>query len=316
VSPVAKPLGGGWIVVASHEPKQHRLILRVEERDDGRLRIVELVFSDAEGLSGAMLRDLPLGAWEAQINAPEMAALLRARFAGDGPYALDDLVFAHSDIDLTPMPLDADDGGLEFHFPGAGLEPAVAIALEPQLVLGASGARAGKRPDDFYRAVAEAYSWLAGRGRRPAPELADINDVPPTTIHRWVKEARRRGLLGPGRRVVVYDPASPEVLEWAKRARQGAVTEWDLTHVPLLRAWASRIRRGTMSRNESFRDPIIEASDARLRDESVPAEERYLKDPVARLLFDSPKAWRQSADESGTQEPSGQSGPDSDEKAP
>jgi hypothetical protein len=24
--------------------------------------------------------------------------------------------------------------------------------------------------------------------------------VPVTTVHRWVKEARRRGLLGPGRR--------------------------------------------------------------------------------------------------------------------
>ena len=66
--------------------REHRLSLRVEERDDGRLRIVELVLSDADGLSGAMLRDLPLGAWEAQMNAPEMAALLRARLAEDGPY--------------------------------------------------------------------------------------------------------------------------------------------------------------------------------------------------------------------------------------
>lgn len=316
MSPVAKPLGGGWIVIASHKPEHHRLSLRMEERDDGRLRIAELVLTDTDGLSGAMLRDLPLGAWEAQMNAPEIVDLLRAHFAEDGPYGLEDLAFAHSDFDLTPMPLDADDGGLEFHFPGAGLEPAVAIALEPQLDLGVSGTGTGKRPDEFYRAVAEAYSWLAGRGRRPAPELAAINGVPPTTIHRWVKEARRRGLLGPGRRLVVYDPASPEVLEWARRARQGAVTEWDLTHVPLLRAWASRIRRGTMSRDESFRDPIIEANRARLDDESVPAEERYLKDPVARLLFDSPKAWRESADESEPQEPSGEPESDSHSQAP
>ena len=276
----------------------------MEERDDGRLRIVELVFTDADGLSGAMLRDLPLGAWEAQMNAPEVAALLRTHFAEDGPYSLDDLVFAYSDIDLKPMPEKADDGGLEFHFPGAGIEPAVAIALEPQLDLGVSDTRTGKRPDEFYRAVAEAYSWLAGRGRRPAPELAAINGVPATTIHRWVKEARRRGLLGPGRRLVVYDPASPEVLEWAERARQGAVTEWDLTHVPLLRAWVSRVRRGAIPLMEWIHDPIIKACDSRRDDESVPAEERYLKDPVARLLFDSPKAWRESAGESETQEPS------------
>jgi hypothetical protein len=120
-------------------------------------------------------------------------------------------------------------------------------------------------------------------------------------------------LLGPGRRLVVYDPASPEVLEWAKRARQGAVTEWDLTHVPLLRAWASRVRRGAMPFMEWVHDPIIKACDSRRDDESVPAEERYLMDPVARLLFDSPKAWRKSARESETQEPSGE--PESDSPA-
>ena len=52
---------------------------------------------------------------------------------------MDELAYAHSDIDLTSMPADADDGGLEFHFPGAGYEPAVAIALEPQLDLGRLG---------------------------------------------------------------------------------------------------------------------------------------------------------------------------------
>lgn len=315
MSPVAKPVGGGWIVVASAEPR-HRLSLRVEERGDGRLRIVELVLCDADGLSGAMLRDLPLGAWEAQMNAPEMTAVLSARFAEDGPYSMDDLADAHHDSDLTPMPADADDGGLEFQFPGAGRHPAVAISLEPQLDLGVSDTRTGKRPDEFYRAVAEAYSWLAGRGRRPAPELAAINGVPPTTIHRWVKEARRRGLLGPGRRLVVYDPASPEVLEWARRARQGAVTEWDLTHVPLLRAWTSRVRRGAMPIMEWASDPIVSACRSRRDDESVPLEERYLNDPVARLLFDSPKAWPESADESGTQGPSAQSGADSHDEAP
>jgi transposase-like protein len=60
--------------------------------------------------------------------------------------------------------------------------------------------KGGKRPDDFYGRVAEAYSWLAGRSRHPAGDLARENSVPDTTVHRWVKEARRRGLLGAGRR--------------------------------------------------------------------------------------------------------------------
>jgi hypothetical protein len=63
-------------------------------------------------------------------------------------------------------------------------------------------------------------------------------------------------------------------------------------------------------------DPIVSACRSRRDDESVPLEERYLNDPVARLLFDSPKAWPESADESGTQGPSAQSGADSHDEAP
>lgn len=286
MSPAAKVLGGGWIAVAFPEPDR-RLNLHVEERQDGRLRIVELVLSDAKGLSGAMLRDLPLGAWEAQMNAPDMAALLRSRFEDQGPYGFEDLTWEHGSFDVTPMPRDADDGGLEFHFPGGGdLAPAIATTVEPELNLGASTMPSGKRPDAFYRAVAEAYSWLAGHVRRPAVELAAINDVPPTTIHRWVKEARRRGLLGPGRRLVVYDPASPEVLRWAAGVRAGTVSEWDLTHDPLLRAWASRIRTGAASDLEQALDPLVTACFQRLQDDSIPSEEKYA-DPVARLVLRS-----------------------------
>ena len=54
-------------------------------------------------------------------------------------------------------------------------------------------------PDAFYDAVASAYRALATSSPRPVAELAAANDVPVTTAQRWVKEARRRGLLAPGR---------------------------------------------------------------------------------------------------------------------
>jgi len=54
-------------------------------------------------------------------------------------------------------------------------------------------------PDAFYDAVAAAYRALATSSPRPVADLADANDVPVTTAQRWVKEARRRGLLAPGR---------------------------------------------------------------------------------------------------------------------
>jgi hypothetical protein len=53
-------------------------------------------------------------------------------------------------------------------------------------------------PDSFYQAVADAYSFLVMVSPRPSVVLADENGVPVTTTRRWVKEARRRGLLAPG----------------------------------------------------------------------------------------------------------------------
>lgn len=53
-------------------------------------------------------------------------------------------------------------------------------------------------PDAFYQAVASTYRHLSASSSRPVAELAAANDVPVSTAQRWVKEARRRGLLAPG----------------------------------------------------------------------------------------------------------------------
>jgi hypothetical protein len=53
--------------------------------------------------------------------------------------------------------------------------------------------------DDFYAEVAVAYRHLAATTHRPVAHLADANNVPVSTAQRWVKEARRRSLLAPGR---------------------------------------------------------------------------------------------------------------------
>ncbi len=55
-------------------------------------------------------------------------------------------------------------------------------------------------PDEFYEVVARAYRSLSALSGRPVAELAAANDVPLTTAQRWVKEARGRNLLPPGRR--------------------------------------------------------------------------------------------------------------------
>ena len=53
-------------------------------------------------------------------------------------------------------------------------------------------------PDAFYDVVASAYRTLSASTPKPVAELAYANEVPLTTAQRWVKEARRRGLLSPG----------------------------------------------------------------------------------------------------------------------
>lgn len=58
----------------------------------------------------------------------------------------------------------------------------------------------GSDPETFYRAVAAAYGDYAYESRAPARALAAEADVPVTTVHRWVREARRRGFLPPGRK--------------------------------------------------------------------------------------------------------------------
>jgi hypothetical protein len=58
-----------------------------------------------------------------------------------------------------------------------------------------------KRPDEFYKEVASLFSLASATGEpRPADRIAKTNRVPTSTVHRWMAEARRRGVMGPARR--------------------------------------------------------------------------------------------------------------------
>lgn len=54
---------------------------------------------------------------------------------------------------------------------------------------------AGRKPDDFYEEVARVFAAAGLRVRGPAAAIAEANNVPTTTVHRWLKEAKRRGLM-------------------------------------------------------------------------------------------------------------------------
>jgi len=58
----------------------------------------------------------------------------------------------------------------------------------------------GIAPEQFYPRVAAAYSEYAPHTRAPAKEIAAEAKVPITTVHRWIREARRRGFLPPAKK--------------------------------------------------------------------------------------------------------------------
>jgi hypothetical protein len=128
-------------------------------------------------LTGTDLRAIAIGRIEAAVNRPALAGRIREHIHRLGP--------RYEPEAFAPV-----------------VHEAFQAAPERRPSLRLRVPQAGKKPDDFYRHVVDVYTWLAGPGgsTRPAVEIANENGVPPTTVHRWIKEARARGLLVRGER--------------------------------------------------------------------------------------------------------------------
>ena len=85
--------------------------------------------------------------------------------------------------------------------PGVRIDPESIKKLKSR-VLRLKIPKEPKKPDEFYRRVAELYMALTESGsRRPAAEIAEANKdqfVEITTVHRWIREARAREKAHPG----------------------------------------------------------------------------------------------------------------------
>ncbi len=159
---------GGWMrfpVAGLPGP----LLLRFLPDDHGRLRVRELYLpsDDDEPIEARHLRSLRLHQLEAVANSP----LMRKAWENSLDEPVPDLrAQLYQDCAWDEMPT------------AAALPP----LPQPE----------GLRYDDhFYGLVAEHYRARLTTGRRPAHELAAASGVPVTTVHRWVREARRRGFL-------------------------------------------------------------------------------------------------------------------------
>ena len=131
---------------------------------DGRLEVRQVTFD--RPASSDWLRSIPMARLAAWVNGPTSARIRSALEHGG---------------ELVPNGLT-----LDVSERWTGRRPSLRL---PE--------RRGRRlPDSFYSRVAELHGRLTADGsRRPAREIAEANGVPASTVHRWMKEAKARGLL-------------------------------------------------------------------------------------------------------------------------
>lgn len=151
------------------------IVVEFRDNDDGRLVITGLVLgASSHPLDANLLRRLPIGRLEQWVNADEsIAEALRRSWVGSNPMRFNQL----------PAVL-----------PGQGRLPLNHSKLKLTVP------RARPFGDDFYESVAIAHRAASIAGvRGPAKLIAETNKVTVTQVHRWVKVAREKGLLGAGR---------------------------------------------------------------------------------------------------------------------
>lgn len=140
------------------------------------IREMHITFHD--GIGPRLVRELPLARIEAAVNQPAYRADVLDRSLTPN--------VAH--IPFRPL--------MPFYVRWLDAKPS--SRRRPNLKLRIPEGRG--RPDSFYAQVAERFAYLTTASQSPATDLAQANGVPTTTVHGWVKEARRRGLLPAGER--------------------------------------------------------------------------------------------------------------------
>lgn len=166
----------GWVTVSSPDAGLH---VRFGERD-GRLVVTDL-YLHGEQITPALLRGVSISRLEAWVNtrsdpvAHHAAASARTEWSGARPEPTLEKLRGRYLKNMAPPD-------------------------QPE-----SSRRRLARPstmaaEEFYPLVAEAYAEYAQETRAPAKEIAAEAEVPVTTAHRWIREARRRGFLPPARK--------------------------------------------------------------------------------------------------------------------
>ncbi len=181
------PIDAEWCEWHQEPPLTAGVQVRVGRSDGGRLVLTGVRVDGPP--TAEVLRSIPVGRIEAAANAQltivddAVVAVAVQRAPGRQPQ-VSESCWETADPGLA---VDRPGG------PGVG-PPRLSVLPSAEIAAGQRG-----RTDDFYRDIASAYSDRAQASARPAADLAEAGGVPGSTAHRWIKEARRRGFLPPGR---------------------------------------------------------------------------------------------------------------------
>lgn len=132
-------------------------------------RVAEHVTVEGDSVSATDMRVVQLGKMETILSSPR--CLAAAQSGADG-------------VDLDPCRTDR-------------LSATRIVTSLSRLNLGPVGLTVPpgrSRHDDFYAAVVDAFASALTRSDKPATVVADATGVPVSTVHGWLREARKRGL--------------------------------------------------------------------------------------------------------------------------
>ncbi|WP_089310347.1 hypothetical protein [Actinomadura mexicana] len=184
IADIDHPRGGGpWVrlmtLAATADEDAPTVLAQITERTDGR-RVINRLYVAGGELDLKALRAIPLDRLEMAINQRP-----------DWP------------LETAPGP---NETGEQHRLTAVGDELLLADGDKvPPVQGGVKGERPrlqrpdGSDPDAFYALVAEAYREALDESA-PAQVLAEEAGVPVPTVHRWVREARRRGVLPPAKK--------------------------------------------------------------------------------------------------------------------
>jgi hypothetical protein len=179
--------GPAWVSIAS--PPGGGTHMRISRRDGGPW-IVDAVYLHGPEVTASILQKVPAGHLDLVMNVAAGGPIdletlkILIRYGGYGYPVFDD----SPELTLADLAAQSEGAPPELRL----IEP---VDDRPGLTR-----PDGSDPDGFYAQVARAYAEYAPRTRAPAAEIAKEAGVPIGTARGWIKEARRRGHLRPGRR--------------------------------------------------------------------------------------------------------------------